>query len=65
MNDDARLLFNQQNAQNQINYRHNQGNNETDANYENYLLQFDDPDKIALEDHQYVEKQQKKLRSDI
>ena len=44
MNEDAHLLFHQQNAQNQINYRHNQGINERDANYEHYLLQLDNPD---------------------
>ena len=65
MNEDARLLFHQHNAKNQINYRYNQGFDEPGANYEQYLLQFDDPDKIPLEDRPYVQKQQYKLRSDV
>ena len=48
INEDVRLLFHQHNAQNQRNYRHNQGINELDANYKQYLLQFDNPDKITL-----------------
>ena len=46
--EDARLLFNQQNAQNKINYRYYQGSNELDADYKQFLLQFDDPYKIPL-----------------
>ena len=53
MNEDARLLFHQHNAQNKINYRRNQGNNELDANYEQYLLQFYSPDKMPLADYPY------------
>ena len=65
MNDDACLFFHQQNAQNQRKYRHNQGINELDANYEQYLLQVENNKRIPLEDHSYVKKQQEKLRSDI
>ena len=54
MNEDARLLFHQHNAKNQINYRYNQGFDKSDANYEQYLLQFDDTDRITLEDCPYV-----------
>ena len=53
MNDDACLFFHQQNAQNQRKYRHNQGINELDANYEQYLLQFYSPDKMPLADYPY------------
>ena len=65
MNEGVHLLFHQHNAQNQINYKHNQGNNEMDANYEQYLLQVENNKRIPLEDHSYVKKQQEKLRSDI
>ena len=37
-----------------MNYRYNQGFDEPGANYEQYLLQLDNPDKISLEDHPYV-----------
>ena len=65
MNKDAHLLFNQQNAKNQRNYNNNQGNTEQNANFEQYLLQLNNPDEIPLKDHPYVKNQQYKFRSDI
>ena len=59
---DALNQFNSQNALNQLNYRHNQGNGPVNEPFETYLASFDDEDKLPLEDHPYVQTQQQSFR---
>ena len=58
------IAFNEQNSVNQLNYRHNQsGINTVTEDFQSYLSSFEDKEKMPLQNHPFVQKQQGKFHN--
>ena len=58
------IAFNEQNSDKQLNYRHNQGGlNVVTEDFQSHLTSFEDEDKISLQNHPFVQKQQENFHN--
>ena len=61
----GRAIFNEQNATNQLHYKHNQGPRDKNESFAHYMSDFTDDLKIPFENHTFVQAQQQKFRNEI
>ena len=58
------IAFNEKDSVNHINYCHNQGGiNAVTEDFQSYLSSFEDDDKMPLQNHCFVQKQQGKFHN--